>query len=47
MYQVEPVVEELVVEESIELHTNSQKTLMLYNSKSIHARAAKLHTNKD
>ena len=49
---VELAVEEPVVEEPIELaHKIVQKcvTLILHNSgsKSIHARAAKLHTNKD
>ena len=45
---MEPAVEEPVVEEPIELNTNTVKkcvTLMLHNSKSIHARAAKLHRN--
>ena len=50
MYQVEPAVEEPVVEEPIELPTCLVKTcvtLMFHNSKSIHARAAKLHKYED
>ena len=44
MYQVE-----LAVEEPIELHKIVKKCviLMLHKSKSIHARAVKLHRNKD
>ena len=44
IYQVESV-----VEEPIELHKIVQKyaTLMLHNLESMHARAAKLHTNKE
>ena len=47
---MEAAVEEAVVEEPIRVtHKIVKKcvTLMLHNSKSIHARAAKLHTNKD